>query len=904
MNKWANARFVICGLANLLKGILLGGLLVLAVVFGATAQKNVPIISIIRSESQSFPRVSAYFAATDENGTPLGAVQAGGLTRDTLIVLEGTFGTPAEIIAVERHDFQDLRLVLVLDISTTEAYLQTIKEAAQSFIDELEPRDKVALIALYNEVRILQRDFTNNHAELKATIDALEVEGDRTTLNEAVFEGVNIAATAPENRRAVIVMTNARNNIGDFSADTAIDAAQEHEVPVYIINFEGDAEIRPDPIKDMLGATGGKAFIISSAEKIAESLQATENLIRTGYKVTFRSRLEADDREYGWALGVVHRGARAVAEGSFVAVEGRVEIVPNVAEGQKVGSIVPLDAEITAPADIALVEYMLDGRLLARFEPRDMAKPSYRFHWDSTTASIGAHRLVIKAVDEAGNEGTATINLKVVPPLMVALRIQRNGTTTTRFQATDTITLVAKVDAIEEVERVDFWLNDELLGSVKEGTNGLYTLSLEGDEKWGGAYIFTARARDVRRQEGEDRVDVEIVAVEKTPTPQPSPPSTVSMDTSPRTGEIDARRLFSALVIVISTAAVVLLALIFIWMQKARYREIRQLKVSNEGNISSSYALHATDPVNALQFDFMLNGMVLPEWEIVEEVKAEETEEVVETVPEVPAVQERTPDAEKTTPEQVSTVSELRESVDTARLKAGQERGKEALKRSTQAGKVAGNIASLLPAPMRAPFNWLSRMLRLPSMKATRVTTLAKSNVSRVKNVATSATKLREPLKPEKGAKPAAPSTKKSPPPPSDEVPTERGAAGRSPRQAADSAPSVKREPRIVRTVMEGWHQTSLLEPGESLMLDLIIAPFQRLRRTQNYVFTIVSKAIEHEDDHVKISANIEIRGISWIRYYLLPALILAAMTLIIIAMVWVLLAVNDISQLSAASKL
>jgi VWFA-related protein len=235
------------------------------VVTGAMAQSGELFVTITQVDSQAFPQVTAYIAASDQNGAPLT-----GLTEADLAVFEEGLETPSTLTAVESVDSLDLTLALVLDVSMPDEPLAEVKEAALALLDALGPGDSVALLILYDEIKALH-DFSNDTEELQAAVKSLKGEGNYTTLYQVAFEAAAMTTKFPAGRKAVIILTNFRDNIGARSAESAIEYARVVGAPLYTIGF--GPEFQSDPFQDMVKLTGGQSLCLSSPDEMPDTLQ-------------------------------------------------------------------------------------------------------------------------------------------------------------------------------------------------------------------------------------------------------------------------------------------------------------------------------------------------------------------------------------------------------------------------------------------------------------------------------------------------------------------------------------------------------------------------------------------------------------------------------------------------------
>jgi len=793
------------------------------------------VIIITRVDSQDFPQVTAYATVLDDEGWPIGI-----LTAADFLVLEDETSVPASAIAVERDDTQNIGLVLALDTSTSSETFEQIREAAESFVDTLGPHDRVAIVAFNDEVQVVQ-SFTNDKGELQAAIALLEPRGNYTALNEAAVEAATMASTLPPGRRAVIMLTDSADNVGTLSTVDAINKALEAEAPLYILGLEPD--VQPDVLDDMTRLTGGLPLILSYPSEIKDSLHTVERLLRQGYRITIQSEIEADSTLHELSIGVAYAGQEAQADEHFVAVPGEVTVtLPDLTDGQTVGGMVSLVAEVTSPAPIASVEYLLDDQLLTKqFAPTTEIGEPYVFLWDSTTVEPGEYTLTVKVADSVGNEGLAQARLNVVLPLVVTLSTARQ-----EIELGNEVTVEAQVDALAEVARVEFLLDDRAIGSANTPP---YRFSFDNSDYPPGEHTLTACVEDSMGREERASLRVQFL-----PSSEPQPGS------QPAWGWLSSIKTAAVTIVNVAIVVAAFIVAVFIavnvfraaseWQRK-EYQTIRRLEIQNLGNVRNRYQLLAEEPSAALTFQFALDGISLHQ---------RQTTQVAERVAEAgPGRRELTGTERAGRPAPSSPSTGLEK----ARQKTDQAKG------ASQA--IAGTLNTLgvlLPGSMGAPLrSWASR-LRRQQAAVTRIEQAPGRTSGRLQRV-------RRHVSPIKPSAPSVRPTSSSPRPTRDEYQTRS----------------------VTHTVVDAWARTPFVEPGETLAIDLLIDPIKRSSQTEHYPVTVTSKSVEQEDAPPVIEeGDIQIAGVSWFRH-LLPSFIFVAVIVIEALLLWLLL--NSMGLLS-----
>ncbi|MEE8389683.1 MAG: hypothetical protein V3S14_02655 [Anaerolineae bacterium] len=106
-------------------------------------------------------------------------------------------------------------------------------------------------------------------------------------------------------------------------------------------------------------------------------------------------------------------------------------------------------------------------------------------------------------------------------------------------------------------------------------------------------------------------------------------------------------------------------------------------------------------------------------------------------------------------------------------------------------------------------------------------------------------------------------------------------------RTTPSPSPITDRRVTVTQAVVDAWVQTPCVEPGETLIVDLLVDPIEHSRQAQHYPIAVTSRSVEQEDGPQIIEkGNVQIEGISWF-YRLLPFLIFVAVIAIQALLIW-----------------
>ncbi len=544
--------------------------------------ENMPFVTVTRIDSSDFPRVSAYVAVIGQDGNPVKNLIAQDfhLTEDEIEVANKS-------IEVVEDNSQGFNVALAVDISTYKPEtLEIVRKALKSFVENLTPNDKVSLMVFHNEVEVLV-PLTNDKKALNEAIDSIQATGTRTALNAAIMESVNAASAFKPGRGVAVVITNKPENVGAISTKEIIEHVERMGIPVYTICY-GDTQSAHLP--DVTRLTRGRHFDISSPNEVQASLETTASLLRQGYKVTFDSEIFADDEEH--TLVVTYQQLAKRAESPFQAWSGNITIsVSGLEDQQQVarGDEILLSAKINAPGDKVNVAYSVDDQPIAQRE-----QSPYAITLSSMNLEPGTHTLRVQASDNVNNTQQKEIVFKVIEPIVVTDFQVPNS-----VKAGEPITATVWVETLDEVAEVAFKV-DEGNPGYAENTTSPYNYIFASEEYSTGNHTVSVQITDKNGREKWTGV------------------RTVLIETKTATGTRGFPNAW--LIILVSVvalgllAALVLILLLFIHLQRKQSQTIYPMEIANLGNIKNRYELRAGEPSGQLKFEFIHNGIGLTQW--------------------------------------------------------------------------------------------------------------------------------------------------------------------------------------------------------------------------------------------------------------------------------------------------
>ena len=264
------------------------------------AQEKAVSLHIDWVDIDSFPQITVLVSAWNAEGLPLA-----GLKPENFSLQEDD-GDSIQPTAVQADPNATLSVGLVLDISES-MYGDPIydaRAAATRFLDKLQENDRAALIAFSHGLDPdptnldpnLELDFSDNLDPIYDLIASLDSYG-QTHLYNAAAKMVGMAEDEPEGRRAILLLTDGRNEpaeVGD--PEEAIRLAQDENIPFFVIGLGKDID---EPyLRRLATETGGLFRSAPSSSELAHLFADMAALLKTQYILTYESGLPSDGKKH------------------------------------------------------------------------------------------------------------------------------------------------------------------------------------------------------------------------------------------------------------------------------------------------------------------------------------------------------------------------------------------------------------------------------------------------------------------------------------------------------------------------------------------------------------------------------------------------------------------------------
>ena len=387
----------------------------------SVVQVTVNYIEALSAPDQSGNRVSAYVtvSSTDQQIVH-------DLSISAFKALEDGIEVPIE--SVSKTD-EPMSVVLAIDTSGSmlakdrsgKTSMEAAKEAAIEFISMLGDGDSIALYSFDNDTN-LHLDFSIDH---EASIEAINGLTARymaaTRLYDTVLEAVKKSSEIPKGRRAVVMLTDGRDEKGDgtcsiHSLSDVIDAATTKTIRVPIYTIGVGPQVDAKELGRMASLTGGRSMIATSLSELSGFYRLIADQLKNQYLVQYITH--SPSGEHSLVIKVMQAGAIGQDEKRFwspplPAMIPIIVTIINPVTGDYIQDIVDIKAKITPEEGISKLRYYVDGTL----KEEDISAPFEGFKWDTSSLPDGLHVLRVEAIHTNGQTGYTETTVKSTSPI-------------------------------------------------------------------------------------------------------------------------------------------------------------------------------------------------------------------------------------------------------------------------------------------------------------------------------------------------------------------------------------------------------------------------------------------------------------------------------------------------------
>ncbi len=234
--------------------------------------------------------VSAIFSFLDGAGNPVKDLKVENIS----ISEDGQVLTPESLELVAD---QAVYISLLLDTSGSMVggKIEAARDAAGQFISGLKENDRIS-VATFNSSITSLINFSTDRQAAKNLVNAITtLQGSGTCLYDSVYEAVQKTAALPLGRRAVIILTDGKDELptggvcSKLTLDDAIDLASEGNtrVPIYAIGLGQNVD--QQGLERLSKLTGGRYYQSPDASQLTALFGQLQDALQSEYLLHYKS---------------------------------------------------------------------------------------------------------------------------------------------------------------------------------------------------------------------------------------------------------------------------------------------------------------------------------------------------------------------------------------------------------------------------------------------------------------------------------------------------------------------------------------------------------------------------------------------------------------------------------------
>lgn len=207
-------------------------------------------------------------------------------------IFEDGVEVPASMIANFAFQESPYAAVVLLDSSgSMEARFSLARSAAIRFLDGLRLEDVAAVYRFDSKVERVQ-EFSGGR-DLAPTAYAIRAKG-MTTLNDAIVEAARVLAERPEQRKAIVVLSDGMDTFSKASNDKAVESALAIGASIYAVDMAslevGGSGIRQSAgsLKGFAEKTGGRFVQTPGGQALRDAFTGIAEELGQQYSLAYR----------------------------------------------------------------------------------------------------------------------------------------------------------------------------------------------------------------------------------------------------------------------------------------------------------------------------------------------------------------------------------------------------------------------------------------------------------------------------------------------------------------------------------------------------------------------------------------------------------------------------------------
>jgi Ca-activated chloride channel family protein len=233
-------------------------------------------------------------AVTDRSGKAVP-----GLMQRQFHVFEDGSEQEIKTFAAEQTPFA--AVILIDSSGSMESRISMARSAAIRFLDGLRSSDVAAVYHFASKVDMIQ-DFSSSRDIAEKVFD-VKADG-MTVLNDAVFQAANLLAKRPENRRAIIVLSDGEDTMSGNSAEKALRAALAAGATIYTVDMSSTDEVNnrralnQGVLKNFATRSGGTFVEATGGPELRDAFKRIVEELGSQYTIAYQPKEAKKDGKW------------------------------------------------------------------------------------------------------------------------------------------------------------------------------------------------------------------------------------------------------------------------------------------------------------------------------------------------------------------------------------------------------------------------------------------------------------------------------------------------------------------------------------------------------------------------------------------------------------------------------
>ena len=210
---------------------------------------------------------------------------------DLKIYEDGVEIQPGTITSFSLQESPYAAVVLLDSSGSMEARFSLARSAAIRFLDGLRPEDMAAVYRFDSKVERLQ-EFSGGR-DLAPTAYAIRAKG-MTTLNDAIVEASKTLSDQPEQRKAIVILSDGMDTFSKASSEKAVESALAIGATIFAVDMssvEVAGSTRQQSAASLKGfaeKTGGRFISTPGGPALRDAFTGIANELGQQYTIAYR----------------------------------------------------------------------------------------------------------------------------------------------------------------------------------------------------------------------------------------------------------------------------------------------------------------------------------------------------------------------------------------------------------------------------------------------------------------------------------------------------------------------------------------------------------------------------------------------------------------------------------------